>query len=676
MMQSDKKAGPKGNPCARFPIRLMIFTGFFAFVSAYMVLPVKAQDGNKFNDSVIRQIHDLADRRDAEGLLPYLRSGNPNYRGEALFCFGSIQPAGFCDSIRATMKTDMERVRMMGAWALGQTNRPEAVPVLREILETETNPLVRGMCYDALGKCGGEEDLNFIAGIECPLQETEGQAMGIFRFGMRGITTVTGNMRILKIISSGTSLTGMIYASYYLGRYAGMDWLQTVPQEILKIYENERNTEVKSNLIKAVIRAEDEEAWPLVRSILDSDVDYRIKINILNSMALIPWNKAAKQVCQLVAGTHADLSVAAAEAVQNLAVYTDLPLLLKTISITGNPRSRSLLLAKTLSLVNGKSKLVKKVEKDIIESVNSAPTSTIRAGYLTALSSDPLQYAFVEQQLNTAHDPIVATAAMGTLVDMRSGEYFDAAAKSAATSGIDLDAEFLRIFRKAISTGDVSLVAQAAAALRDPKLNYRDKIQDTGFLEAALAKVNQPSRIEAFVELTRAIAWFTGRKDIQAGPPFYNHPIDWATVLRLDRHQKVLVKTSKGEMVVQLDVTWCPGTCAAFVDLIESGFYHNLTIHRVVPNFVMQDGCPRGDGWGGPDFTIRSEFSPAPFLGGSLGMASSGKDTEGSQWYLTFSSTPHLDSRYTRFGSLVEGMDVLNQLETGDRILDMELIKE
>ncbi len=640
------------------------------------IVQVQGQAVNKYNDSIIRQIHDLADHRDVAGLMPFLKSEDPNYRGEALFCMGRVQAPGIADSIFAAVQVDLDRVRMMGVWALGQTGQASAVPVIRKILENETGELVKGMCYEALGKCGTEEDLNFIAAIDCPLAETEGQAMGIFRFGMRGITSVTGNVRMLKLITSGTSLAGSVYASYFLGRYAGMDWLQTVPGEVELAYQNERNQEVRSNLIKAVIRAKDEEAWPLVKSILESDADYRVKVNILNSMQLIPWNKASKTVFQFVEGTDPNLSVAAAEAVQKHAVYTDLPVLLKSIDITRNWRSRSLLLGKTLTLVMGKPALVKKVEKMIFESVNKAANPSEKGWYLKTLASDPGQYAFVELVFNSAKDPVVATSAVETLTEMRKSANFAEASKVAASSGTDLEAEYLRIFKKAIQTGDGPLVALAAGIFRDPKLNYKEKITDTGFLETAFAKVNHPSKIEAFVELNQTLAWLKGQKPLVTGPPVYNHPIDWQIVTRLAPKQKVVIKTSQGDFIVQLNVAWCPGTSAAFVEMIESGFYKNFTVHRVVPNFVMQDGCPRGDGWGSPEFTLRSEFTPTPFMEGTLGMASAGKDTEGSQWYITHSSTPHLDSKYTNFGFVIEGMDVVHKLQVGDTIFGMELIRE
>jgi cyclophilin family peptidyl-prolyl cis-trans isomerase len=95
----------------------------------------------------------------------------------------------------------------------------------------------------------------------------------------------------------------------------------------------------------------------------------------------------------------------------------------------------------------------------------------------------------------------------------------------------------------------------------------------------------------------------------------------------------------------------------------------------VVPNFVIQGGCNRGDGWGSEDYSIRSEFSMRRYTEGSVGMASAGKDTEGTQWFITHSPTPHLDGRYTIFAVVEEGMDVVHKIEVGDLIEKVELMK-
>lgn len=130
---------------------------------------------------------------------------------------------------------------------------------------------------------------------------------------------------------------------------------------------------------------------------------------------------------------------------------------------------------------------------------------------------------------------------------------------------------------------------------------------------------------------------------------------------------EVLCRSDRGEFTIRLDGRRAPNTCAAFVDLIGKGFYDGLTFHRVVPDFVAQGGDPRGDGWGGPGYTIRSEWSEAPYRRAAVGIAHSGKDTGGSQFFITLSEQPHLNGRYTVFGEVSGGMDVVDRLEAGDR---------
>jgi len=102
----------------------------------------------------------------------------------------------------------------------------------------------------------------------------------------------------------------------------------------------------------------------------------------------------------------------------------------------------------------------------------------------------------------------------------------------------------------------------------------------------------------------------------------------------------------------------------------QEGRYDGVAFHRVVPNFVAQGGdFTSGDGFGGPGFTIRSEFTEVPYLRGGAGMASAGKDTEGSQFFFTHSMQPHLDGAYTTFGWVISGMDVVDRLDVGDRIV-------
>jgi peptidyl-prolyl cis-trans isomerase B (cyclophilin B) len=127
------------------------------------------------------------------------------------------------------------------------------------------------------------------------------------------------------------------------------------------------------------------------------------------------------------------------------------------------------------------------------------------------------------------------------------------------------------------------------------------------------------------------------------------------------------IRCRAGTFRVELFGDDAPQTVANFLRLARKGFFDGLTFHRVVPDFVVQGGCPRGDGWGDPGWTIRSEFNRHRYERGTVGIAHDGKDTGGSQFFVTLSPQPHLDGRYTVFGRVIDGMDVVERIERGDR---------
>jgi cyclophilin family peptidyl-prolyl cis-trans isomerase/HEAT repeat protein len=128
------------------------------------------------------------------------------------------------------------------------------------------------------------------------------------------------------------------------------------------------------------------------------------------------------------------------------------------------------------------------------------------------------------------------------------------------------------------------------------------------------------------------------------------------------------IETDRGTIELELTILDAPLTVANFMALARRGFFDGVAIHRVVPDFVVQDGDPRGDGEGGPGYTIRDEINMRPYLRGTLGMALDWEDTGGSQFFITHSPQPHLDGRYTVFGHVVTGMDVVDRLIQGDVI--------
>lgn len=141
-----------------------------------------------------------------------------------------------------------------------------------------------------------------------------------------------------------------------------------------------------------------------------------------------------------------------------------------------------------------------------------------------------------------------------------------------------------------------------------------------------------------------------------------------------------IIETEKGSMKAELYTAETPITTDNFIKLSKEGFYDGLTFHRVIPQFVIQGGCPIGDGTGGPGYTIKCETS-APRQRhdrGVLSMAHRGKNTGGSQFFICHNreNTQHLDGVHTCFGQVVEGLDVIDDIRPGDRILSIRIVEE
>ncbi|MGE0489487.1 MAG: peptidylprolyl isomerase [Vulcanimicrobiota bacterium] len=135
------------------------------------------------------------------------------------------------------------------------------------------------------------------------------------------------------------------------------------------------------------------------------------------------------------------------------------------------------------------------------------------------------------------------------------------------------------------------------------------------------------------------------------------------------------IKTNKGTMVVELFDKDAPGTVDNFTSLINKGFYNGLTFHRVIDDFVIQGGCPRGDGTGGPGYQIKCEINSNKHLRGSLSMAHAGKDTGGSQFFVCHSPQPHLDGKHTVFGRVISGMEVVDAIRPGDVMEELKVLQ-
>jgi cyclophilin family peptidyl-prolyl cis-trans isomerase len=188
----------------------------------------------------------------------------------------------------------------------------------------------------------------------------------------------------------------------------------------------------------------------------------------------------------------------------------------------------------------------------------------------------------------------------------------------------------------------------------------------TPLLTAALADKDWAVRLKA----AQLLKQFNPSTDaaIRIRPAPAAHPERYADprIMSPQYSTQAYIETSRGTIQIELAMLDAPETVENFVTLARRGFFDNVVIHRVVPDFVVQTGDPRADGQGGPGYTIRDELNELPYLRGTVGMALDWADTGGSQFFITDTPQPHLDARYTVFGRVVAGMDVVDRIEAGD----------
>ena len=131
---------------------------------------------------------------------------------------------------------------------------------------------------------------------------------------------------------------------------------------------------------------------------------------------------------------------------------------------------------------------------------------------------------------------------------------------------------------------------------------------------------------------------------------------------------KIQIQTERGNITIEMFEDEAPNTVANMISLIEKGYYDGLNFHRVIPDFMIQGGCPHGTGTGGPGYDFDDECAPdrRHDSAGVLSMANAGPGTNGSQFFITHGPTPHLDGKHTVFGKVTEGQEVVDGIKQGD----------
>ena len=294
-----------------------------------------------------------------------------------------------------------------------------------------------------------------------------------------------------------------------------------------------------------------------------------------------------------------------------------------------------------------------------LEALLSDPSPRVRMEAVTRLprAEVPALAAPLRRALADG-DGAVRAAALDTAVSLAAGPSADAAVREA----------WLAAYASALASAEPDLVASALDAA-------------ASLAEGACPLLAAPRDDEDDLVRARARRLLT-EKCGEDPSSFPFRPVrtrlskgEYARLARLAETGRLVaaVETTRGRFEVELLTEDAPMTADSFAALARKGFFDGTTIHRVVPDFVVQAGDPRGDGTGGPGYALRDERNARPYVRGTVGMALSGPDTGGSQWFVTLSRQPHLDGAYTVFGEVTSGMEVVERIEQDDRLLSVRV---
>lgn len=670
------------------------------------------------------------ERRWDDDLLNLFRARNARVRARAALAAGRIGNEAAVPNLIALLKHDDEdEVRAMAAFALGEIESPTAADALLESMKGWGE--VRGRAVEALGKITAALPKEPEARARELADSVLGVLRFEARRRSRP-DRVTMLLALTAVLRAKPQGAGPVVSEFlgYSDPQVRADAANTLARlklndgnpELRKLLVRDSDPVVRANAARVLGATEDKLSF---ESLLDralKDQDSRVRVSAIRALALLKDGRAASPL--LERGAALLSSAAQGQNIRPLIRSREVNELLEIATTLGRVRQeskdqRTVNWLRSLQPVTG----ARALEVEIAEARIDAAAYVAQFGKrsvqetilldwrrASSLAQGLGEVATVSDSTNdnkrlrsNAADLLRAMLdyrnsglTINTLVAVHS-EYAipDVLRAFAAFKTKDLD-EVLRLNLKESDvvvrgtaadllgelppdeTNSGALIAALPTALGDQQLNDAALSLLDALAKQKSARANDAIKtaLESSDHLIRrkavAVLKANGAGDFSSRigtVQTRNTPADYErAVARIGKQVTATVTTNSGSFVVQLLPDEATLNVDNFVQLARRGYFNGITIHRVVPNFVIQDGDPRGDGNGGPGYQIRCEINETSYARAAVGMALSGKDTGGSQWFVTHSPQPHLDGGYTVFGNVTSGMNVVDDTARGDVI--------
>ncbi|HUR31290.1 MAG TPA: peptidylprolyl isomerase [Saprospiraceae bacterium] len=633
------------------------------------------------NDAV-RKVYGMQIRQDRDSLVLYIKSDDPSVRYAVAKAFASFHDSTVLDILLPLLQDTNGKVRAMAAQAVGLIGSRKAESQLTAAFDGRDSARLyqeaNGAILEAMGRVGTAQSLKALSTISTyqPVDTLLllGQVRGIYRYALREMIDPEGTATMVRYFSNnGIPFPVRLIAANYLHRAANID-LTPHADQIIAEWHSESNPYLRMSIATALGKLKTTAAKDLLINGLPSETDYRVKCNMLRALQTYSYDDVHSVMIEYSKSGNAAIAEVASQYFINQGKEKDAAIYKATIeqcktwqaktrmAEAANKYMTSMFIAAKTSLQN-----------DIQSYLNKADDVYEKAAWLKAWAGELRNFESIPKYASAEQPVVIRTQAVQSLIDAPRDKNFDT---YFAGEGHLIRSQIGGYLANAMRSGDPGVLAIIATGITDPKTGLKDVMRDRkSDLRKAMSNLKLPAEMETYLELAKALKEYN-----EDTPPFPEDKksvkaMDWTILDKWKKGSKINIVTSKGDIQLELFTDRAPATVANFIQLAEQNFYSAKPFHRVVPNFVIQSGCPRGDGFGSLDFTIRSELADSYYDDeGYIGMASAGPHTEGTQFFITHSPTPHLDGRYTIFGKVVSGMDVVHAIGVGDTITQINII--
>ncbi len=617
-------------------------------------------------------------------LVSMLNDSEARVRRRAALAIGRTRLPDGVTALAGALKDPEPEVRQMAAFAIGLIGDRAGRDALLAVLG-DADPRVQGRAAEALGLVGDTADAAPIAAMVQPYvasgvlgaiapdelgfplaNEVEAVRLGLYALTRLGAWDALASV---ALVPGGQPVSRWWPLAYALQRVGDA---RAVPALLALVETPGRYT--RAFAAKGLGAAKDPRAVdPLLRLVRDGEP--AVAIEAVRALGQIGDGRAVAPLLALADDRQASdpLRVEAITALGQLKAADAVDLLLDLLSARW-PTERAAAI-RALALVDRDAFLT------ALSAMDADREWPVRAALASTLALLPADVALprVEALVADADQRVVgpALAALAALKAPTAAAVLrehlradDPVVRATAAAGLgelkppDGAPALVEAFR--LGQRDTTYTARAAALGALAKYGAEAA---TPTLRLALADRDWAVRVRAAQLLRGLVPAEDAAAAVRPAPN--ERPVDAgeeAALLAPPFSPTLYIDTDRGTIAIELAILDAPKTVANVMALARRGFFRDVAIHRVVPDFVVQDGDPRGDGEGGPGYTLRDEINQRPYLRGTVGMALDWEDTGGSQFFITLSPQPHLDARYTVFGQVVEGMEVVDRLQQWDVI--------